>query len=102
MMRRRNFLGGLAASAAILPHYASAADPVRNKVKITDVKAVVVGKPGGNTLVRIDTDAGVSGYGEAYWGFGVKEIILGYLRDAIVHQDPFDIEPLYTKMILIT
>jgi L-alanine-DL-glutamate epimerase-like enolase superfamily enzyme len=102
MMRRRNFLGGLAASAAILPHYASAADPVRKKVKITDVKAVVVGKAGGNTLVRIDTDAGVSGYGEAYWGFGVKEIILGYLRDAIVHQDPFDIEPLYTKMILNT
>jgi len=28
---------------------------------------MVIGRLGGNTLVRIDTDAGVSGYGEAYW-----------------------------------
>src|SRR5262252_7619489 len=32
----------------------------------------------------------------------VKEIILGYLRDAIVHEGPFDIEHLYTNMILNT
>jgi len=104
-MKRRNFLQSLAAlvpAASTMGHYAAAAEPLRKKVKITDLKAVVIGRAGGNTLVRIDTDAGISGYGEAYWGFGVKEVILGYLREAILGQDPLDIEPLYTKMIIRT
>ena len=104
-MIRRDFLRSVAAIApasAGVSHFAAVAEPVRKKVKITDLKAVVLGKPGGNTLVRIDTDAGVTGYGEAYWGFGIKEVMMGYLRDAIVGADPLDIEPLYTKMILRT
>jgi L-alanine-DL-glutamate epimerase-like enolase superfamily enzyme len=104
-MKRRVFLRNLAiaapASAALGP-FEAVAEPLKKKVKITDLKAVVLGRPGGNTLVRIDTDAGVTGYGEAYWGFGVKEVMLGYLRDAVVGADPFDIEPLLTKMILNT
>src|ERR1700722_12590104 len=104
-MERRDFLGSLAAmfpASAGLAHFETAAEPLKKKVKITDLKAMVVGKPGGNTLVRIDTDAGVTGYGEAYWGFGIKEVMLGYLRDAIMGQDPLDIDPLYTQMILRT
>src|ERR1700690_1224519 len=104
-MKRRNFLESLAAivpAVATLPHYAAAAEPLRKKVRITDLKAMVIGKPGGNTLVRIDTDAGISGYGEAYWGFGIKDVMLGYLRDTVMGQDPLDIDPLYTLMILRT
>jgi L-alanine-DL-glutamate epimerase-like enolase superfamily enzyme len=104
-MKRRSFLQGLAAAvpaSAALGHYTAMAQPLKNKVKITDLKAVVIGRPGGNTLVRIDTDAGVSGYGEAYWGFGVKDLMLGYLREAIIGSDPLDIDPLYTKMIIRT
>jgi L-alanine-DL-glutamate epimerase-like enolase superfamily enzyme len=104
-MERRDFLGSLAAmfpASAGLAHFETAAEPLKKKVKITDLKAMVVGRPGGNTLVRIDTDAGVSGYGEAYWGYGVKELMMGYLRDAILGADPLDIDPLYTKMILRT
>jgi len=104
-MKRRSFIHAMAAvvpAASILANYSALAEPLRKKVKITDLKAMVIGRPGGNTLVRIDTDAGVSGYGEAYWGFGVKEVMLGYLRDAVVGEDPLDIDPLYTKMILRT
>jgi L-alanine-DL-glutamate epimerase-like enolase superfamily enzyme len=104
-MKRRDVLAGLAAmlpASAVLGSYPAMAEPLRKKVRITDLKAMVIGKAGGNTLVRIDTDAGVSGYGETYWGFGVKEIMMGYLRDAIVGQDPLDIDPLCTKMILVT
>jgi len=104
-MKRRNLLQGLAAIvpvAASLGHYTAMAEPLKKKVKITDLKAVVMGRPGGNTLVRIDTDAGITGYGEAYWGFGVKEIMIGYLRDIVIGSDPLDIEPLYTKMIIRT
>ena len=104
-MKRRELLQGFAAlvpTSSVLGHYSALASPLRKKVKITDLKAMVVGKPGGNTLVRIDTDAGVSGYGEAYWGFGVKDVMLGYLRDTVIGQDPLDIDPLYTQMILRT
>ena len=86
----------------MLGHYTALAAPLRKKVKITDLKVMVVGKPGGNTLVRIDPNAGVSGYGEAYWGFGIKDVMLGYLRDTVMGQDPLDIDPLYTQMILRT
>ena len=54
-------------ASSVLGHYSALAEPLRKKMKITDLKAMVVGRSGGNTLVRIDTDAGVSGYGEAYW-----------------------------------
>jgi len=104
-MKRRNLLQGLAAmvpATAVLGSLTAMAEPLKKKVKITDLKAVVMGRPGGNTIVRIDTDAGVSGYGEAYWGFGIKDVMLGYLRDCIVGADPFDIEPLYNKMIIRT
>jgi hypothetical protein len=104
-MKRRNLLQGLAAmvpATAVLGSYTAMAEPLKKKVKITDLKAIVMGRPGGNTIVRIDTDAGVSGYGEAYWGFGIKDVMLGYLRDCIVGADPLDIEPLYTKMIMRT
>jgi L-alanine-DL-glutamate epimerase-like enolase superfamily enzyme len=101
-MKRRELLQGMAAlvpATSVLGHYSALAAPLRKKVKITDLKVMVLGKPGGNTLVRIDTDAGVSGYGEAYWGFGVKDLMLGYLRDTVMGQDPLDIDPLYTMMI---
>src|ERR1700690_1009259 len=104
-MRRRDLLQGIAAlvpATSVLGHYSALAAPLRKKVKITDLKVMVLGKPGGNTLVRIDTDAGVTGYGEAYWGFGVKDVMLGYLRDTVIGQDPLDIDPLYTMMILRT
>jgi hypothetical protein len=104
-MKRRDVLQGLAAmlpAGSMLGAYPAMAEPLRKKVKITDLKAMVIGRSGGNTLVRIDTDAGVSGYGETYWGFGIKEVMMGYLRDAIMGEDPLDIDPLYTKMILRT
>ena len=104
-MKRRDVLQGLAAmlpASSMLGRYSAMAEPLRKKVKITDLKAMVIGRSGGNTLVRIDTDAGVSGYGEAYWGFGIKDVMMGYLRDAIMGEDPLDIDPLYTKIILVT
>jgi L-alanine-DL-glutamate epimerase-like enolase superfamily enzyme len=95
-------MAAMVPASAVLGTYSAMAEPLKKKVKITDLKALVIGRPGGTTLVRIDTDAGVSGYGEAYWGFGTKEVMLGYLRDTIMGADPLDIEPLYTKMIIRT
>jgi L-alanine-DL-glutamate epimerase-like enolase superfamily enzyme len=104
MMRltaRRNFLKGFAAmvpASAALSGYRAMAAPLLRKVKITDVKALFVRANQDTNLVKIETDAGITGIGEAYWGRGVKEVILGYLRDLVVGEDPLNIEPLYTKM----
>lgn len=51
-------------------------------------------------LVRVDTDAGVSGLGEAYWGYGVKDLIVNQLKPLVVGEDPFNIDKLYTKMLM--
>ena len=51
-------------------------------------------------LVRIDTDAGISGIGEAYWGFGVKDMILNQLKPLVVGEDPLNVDKLYTKMLM--
>ena len=102
---RRDFLKGLAAAipaSAVLSTYRAMAAPLRKKVKITDVKAMFVHANTDSNLVKIETDSGITGIGEAYWGRGVKDVILGYLRQLVVGQDPLDIEPLYTKMLRFT
>ncbi|HVA00998.1 MAG TPA: mandelate racemase/muconate lactonizing enzyme family protein [Terriglobia bacterium] len=102
---RRDFLKTLAAAvpaSAALPAYQAMAAPLRKKVKITDVKVMVVQGTAPWNMVKIETDGGVTGIGEAYWGRGVKDVILGYLRSLAVGEDPLNIEPLYSKMVLST
>src|SRR5208282_5451101 len=102
---RRNFLKGLAAmvpASAVLSGYRAMAAPLLRKVKITDVKTMFVQANTETNMVKIETDCGITGIGEAYWGRGVKEVILGYLRNLVMGQDPLDIEPLYTKMLRST
>ena len=57
---RRSFLSAIAAGAFVPAwlgryHQLSAAD--RNKVKITDIKTMILQGPRTYTLVRVDTDA---------------------------------------------
>jgi L-alanine-DL-glutamate epimerase-like enolase superfamily enzyme len=75
---------------------------VRKKVKITDLKAMVIRANSDWNMVKIETDSGLTGIGEAYWGRGVKDVILGYLRPLVVGEDPLDIEPLCNKMARFT
>jgi L-alanine-DL-glutamate epimerase-like enolase superfamily enzyme len=96
-MNRRRFLGA-ATGAAFALHPLAAQN--RGKVKITDVKCVVIRGTWDWNLVRVDTDAGVSGIGEAYWGHGVKDLILRQLKPLVVGEDPFNVDKLYTKMLM--
>jgi len=102
---RRTFIQSIAAAlpaSTFPPAFKAMAAPLRKKVKITDVKAMVVRGNSEGNMVKIETDSGLAGIGEAYWGRGVKDIILGYLRPIVVGQDPLDIEPLFNKMIRFT
>jgi gluconate/galactonate dehydratase len=66
--------------------------------EITDVQTTQVDGNFAWTLVRIYTDAGVAGTGEAYWGAGVPDII-DRAGSMLVGEDPTDVDRLYTRMI---
>ena len=68
MLTRRRFLSALAAGTAApwLLQYEAMAAPERGKVKIRDVKTMVMQGPRTYTLVKVETDAGPFGIGEAY------------------------------------
>ena len=70
-MQRRDFLRYAASlpAAALFAPLNALAQPARGQVKITAIQAVGLKDPGSTSikqqsLIRIDTDAGISGYGE--------------------------------------
>jgi L-alanine-DL-glutamate epimerase-like enolase superfamily enzyme len=95
-MNRRSFL----AAALGTSTFSRLAAQLKGKVKITDVRCLIVRGTWDWNLVRIDTDAGVSGLGEAYWGYGVKDLILNQLKPQVVGEDPLNVDKLYTKMLM--
>jgi gluconate/galactonate dehydratase len=67
-------------------------------VEITDVQTTMVDGNFPWTLVRVYTDAGVVGTGEAYWGAGVPELI-DRMTPFIVGENPLDIDRLYEHLV---
>jgi len=98
-LTRRTFLGGAAAALFPAPYQRLAA-AIRKKVKITDVKCMIVRGTWDWNLVKVETDAGVYGIGEAYWGPGVKDLILTQMKPLLLGEDPLNVDKLYTKMLM--
>ena len=67
-------------------------------VAITDVQCTMVDGNFPWTLVRVYTDAGIVGTGEAYWGAGVPELI-ERMRPFLVGENPLDIDRLYEHLV---
>jgi gluconate/galactonate dehydratase len=67
-------------------------------VEITDIQTTMVDGNFPWTLVRVYTDAGVVGTGEAYWGAGVPELI-DRMTPFIVGENPLDIDRLYEHLV---
>ena len=67
-------------------------------VSITDVQTTMVDGNFPWTLVRVYTDAGVAGTGEAYWGAGVPELI-ERMKPFLVGENPLDIDRLYEHLV---
>ncbi|MFB6219276.1 MAG: mandelate racemase/muconate lactonizing enzyme family protein, partial [Halobacteriaceae archaeon] len=70
----------------------------RPDAEITDVQTTRVDGNFRWTLVRVYTDAGVAGTGEAYWGSGVTDLVEAAAAN-IVGENPCDIDKLYTEMV---
>ncbi len=104
---RRRFLQAASALAANLifaeqvfpAPYQKAAAAARQKVKITDVKCMIVRGTWDWNLIKIETDAGIYGIGEAYWGWGIKDLVVNKMKGIIVGEDPLNVDRLYTKML---
>ncbi|MGA2116913.1 MAG: enolase C-terminal domain-like protein [Bryobacteraceae bacterium] len=102
-MRRRDFLktaAGVTAGCLFPAPYQRLAAALKNKVKITGVKCMIVRGTWDWNLIKIETDSGLYGIGEAYWGWGVKDLVLNKMQGIIVGEDPLNVDKLYTKMLM--
>ena len=59
-------------------------------MKITAVSTAVIAGNFPWVLVRIETDTGVVGLGEAYWGAGVAELV-HRAKPLLIGEDPTNI-----------
>ncbi|MBZ5582625.1 MAG: mandelate racemase/muconate lactonizing enzyme family protein [Acidobacteriia bacterium] len=79
-----------------LAHYEALAAPARGAVKITAVKALQLDFQTDGCLVRIETDAGITGYGET--GVDAKMARARIPQYRLVGQDPLSIERHFQNM----
>jgi L-alanine-DL-glutamate epimerase-like enolase superfamily enzyme len=93
---RRRFLQTAGGALAAAPLYSQ----LRRKIKITDVKCMIVRGTWDWNLIKVETDAGLYGIGEAYWGWGVKDLVVNKMKGIVVGEDPLNVDKLYTKMLM--
>src|SRR5665213_1686557 len=101
---RRAFLKTLGAGAAgaflLSEPYRTLAQSLSKKIKITDLKCMSIRGTWDWNLVKIETDSGLYGIGEAYWGWGVKDLVVNKMKGIIVGEDPLNVDKLYTLMLM--
>jgi len=73
-------------------------DREAREVEITDVQTAMIDGNFPWTLVRVYTDAGVVGTGEAYWGAGVPELI-ERMKSFVVGENPLDVDRLFEHLV---
>jgi L-alanine-DL-glutamate epimerase-like enolase superfamily enzyme len=99
-MNRREFLRATSAACAFAGPYRRLASAFAKKIKITGVKCMIVRGTWDWNLIKIETDSGLYGIGEAYWGWGVKDLALNKMAPIIIGEDPLNVDKLYTKMLM--
>src|SRR5258706_11613708 len=98
-MNRRQFCTATLGCVFAGPYQRTAA-ALHKKVKITDVKCMIVRGTWDWNLIKIETDSGLYGIGEAYWGWGVKDLVINKLKHSLIGEDPLNVDKLYTKMLM--
>lgn len=69
-------------------------------MKITNISTAVVRYHGEATLVRIDTDEGISGYGEANPDAGAGPVVgvINSVRELLIGEDPRNVERCWERL----
>ena len=99
LQSRRSFLKSMAglSAAAWFSNFSLLRASEAGKVKITDIKTMLLNGPRTYTLVKVETDAGLFGIAEAYGspGLGIVDAIHG-VKAFFIGRDPLQIDRLYT------
>ncbi len=91
-MTRRTLMRLAATLPAAITPLATYAAPLAKTVKITAVKAMQIKGIAGNCLIRIDTDAGLTGYGEAGVTGPMARARIETMKQYLIGRDPLAIE----------
>lgn len=100
-LSRRGFVSALSgmAATAIAAQQGSSISAARRagngSIKITDLKCAVIGR---NPTVRIVTDQGISGYGQAESAKPYLKPMVLFYKDYLVGEDPTDIASIMLKI----
>ncbi|HZS53296.1 MAG TPA: mandelate racemase/muconate lactonizing enzyme family protein [Bryobacteraceae bacterium] len=90
-----------AAALSLTAQQRAAAPPMRSKragevsIKITDLRCAIIGR---NPVVRIVTDQGISGYGEAESAKPYLKPMVLFYRDYLLGEDPTNVERVMLKI----
>jgi len=75
------------------------AESERGRVRITDLKAMELRNSAGQSLVRVETDSGLFGVGEAGVAGPACRANLQWLEGVLIGADPLNIDKLYHQMM---
>src|SRR3984893_18086810 len=85
-------------AGAFLSNLKLFAQPHAGKVKITDIKAMGLDHMAGNCLIRIDTDSGLTGIGEAGATGPIARARIETIKPLLIGKDPLAIEVHFQQM----
>jgi galactonate dehydratase len=85
-------------AAGLFARYRAMAAPNVNRVKITNVRAMAIRNIAGNCLIRIDTDSGPTGYGEAGATGPMARARIETMKGLLIGKDPLLIEVHFHNM----
>jgi galactonate dehydratase len=85
-------------AAGLFARYKAMAAANVNRVKITNICAMAIKNIAGNCLIRIDTDSGVTGYGEAGATGPMARARIETMKSLLIGKDPLTIEVHFHNM----
>src|SRR5580693_5126175 len=84
--------------SASLAHFRLLAQTQAKKIKITGISAMALNNIAGNCLIRVDTDSGLTGYGEAGATGPMARARIETMRQYLIGKDPLPIEVHFQNM----
>ena len=85
-------------AAGLFNRFNSIAAPLLKRVRITDVRAMAIKNIAGNCLIRVDTDSGLVGYGEAGATGPMARARIATMKPLLAGKDPLAIEVHFQNM----